>query len=63
MKALAMLRLSQAAQGKGARNCVGNRVGTREIGGFVNFGARNLKLSNSIFGEKSGDCVSGTRHF
>ena len=49
--------------GKGARNCVGNRVGTREIGGFVNFGARNLKLSNSIFGEKSGDCVSGTRHF
>ena len=38
-KALAMLRLSQAAQGKGARNCVGNRVGMREIGGFADCGA------------------------
>ena len=34
-----MLRLSQAAQGKGARNCVGNRVGMREIGGFADCGA------------------------
>ena len=63
MKALAMLRLSQAAQGKGARNCVGNRVGMREIGGFVDCGAGNIGLPDSHERGKNGDCVSGARHF
>ena len=33
------------------------------IGGFVDCGAGNLGLPDSLFRGKNGDCVSGVRHF